>query len=419
MHARPVLAVLTSNLLLGLWAPGQNPRDGSTWKRVAIVNRLIESRFEKIPGPCGEGHRLGTRIRSFAWAAPKPESTVSTRDYHKAPKVQLLAIGNDIGEVMILWLLSPSEGFSRWDVRVLKIVDFSNSQRRLVSKRGKTSLLSHELHTRMLVNKLTWGQQWQNLNGSTRHWSGTLFIGSGDSTILLPLKLQMLSEGDDRYHIPVVNVGSPSFEANQPLGNPLTENLTQLSQHYPNLWNQVQDLRRLYSLQHALADDVDIAVWSVANHPVNVQHAVTCVSYHPSCMLEYTSSQSGICFVVVDEDGESAQNAGADRGDVQRQVKNCMDAYNRFHNINPDIIPNESDDGWSRRIYLTVLAAAKLQDDSLEKLRERVIEACSVCNEKNIQFNDLDKARCEKGHEFSRLITRLRNMLSVECPQLT
>ncbi|KAI5290111.1 hypothetical protein KEM52_000565, partial [Ascosphaera acerosa] len=66
---RPVLAVLTSNLLLSLWAA----EDGNArWRRLVVVNRLLRKHFAPLMG----GDRLllqrRQRVRCFAWAPRQP-----------------------------------------------------------------------------------------------------------------------------------------------------------------------------------------------------------------------------------------------------------------------------------------------------------------------------------------------------------
>jgi hypothetical protein len=118
-HLRSGLALLTSNLVLSIWAatdlPPQNP---SSWKRVLVINRALQSYFTSLnPGDVrkeGYAHseRLKRlqRIRSFAWApAAILRADASARRNGVSPRqgTHFLAIANDENEIIILQVASP------------------------------------------------------------------------------------------------------------------------------------------------------------------------------------------------------------------------------------------------------------------------------------------------------------------------
>lgn len=61
IHKRSALAVLTSNNILSLWAPGSDPTRSESWERVLIINEHHRPNSSATLRP-------ESRIRAFAWA---------------------------------------------------------------------------------------------------------------------------------------------------------------------------------------------------------------------------------------------------------------------------------------------------------------------------------------------------------------
>ena len=99
-HGRPVLAVLTSNGLLSLWASTTDPRESDSWERVLVINKSNKApaRNPKLAFP---------RIRSMAWSWPlKPIK--DDHNHHQSSWVtHILAIGLDDGSLHVLKITSP------------------------------------------------------------------------------------------------------------------------------------------------------------------------------------------------------------------------------------------------------------------------------------------------------------------------
>ncbi|KAI5310462.1 hypothetical protein KEM55_006833 [Ascosphaera atra] len=97
LFRRPVLAVLTSNLLLSLWAS----QDGSTdWQRILIVNHALRDYFSVLPvDDTGILHRR-QRVRSFAWSPPCKNGQCAQDRWGAF----FLGIYNDEHEVVVLRL---------------------------------------------------------------------------------------------------------------------------------------------------------------------------------------------------------------------------------------------------------------------------------------------------------------------------
>ncbi|KAF2402626.1 hypothetical protein EJ06DRAFT_580839 [Trichodelitschia bisporula] len=118
-HARSALAVHTERLVLALYAAEGRPTEVGGWKRVLVVNRVLERFFEGVyPGlPRDEnGDRAplikrAQRVRSFAWSPCVPARWAE--ECGVASAVQFLAVGNDAAEVVVLQVRSPCNSAER------------------------------------------------------------------------------------------------------------------------------------------------------------------------------------------------------------------------------------------------------------------------------------------------------------------
>ncbi|OCK79605.1 hypothetical protein K432DRAFT_329816 [Lepidopterella palustris CBS 459.81] len=127
-HRRCALAILTSNLLLSIWEADSNPRKTTSWKRVLIVNHVLDRYFAGIENDDAEteweeNQRLRQSVRAFSWSPPtsdsRPASTIGTRLSWGAP---LIALSNDNNEIVVLTIQSPYEPFSshtEWSAKVI------------------------------------------------------------------------------------------------------------------------------------------------------------------------------------------------------------------------------------------------------------------------------------------------------------
>lgn len=99
-HGRPILAVLTSNGLLSLWASTTDPRESHSWERVVVINKSNKApaRNPKLTFP---------QIRSMAWSWPL-KTTKDGHNHHRSSWItHILAIGLDDGSLHILKIVSP------------------------------------------------------------------------------------------------------------------------------------------------------------------------------------------------------------------------------------------------------------------------------------------------------------------------
>lgn len=133
MHRRPVLAVLTSNLLLSFWVSASGTSAHSSWQRVLVLNNSIENSYKhmclskQIMEPTA-GFQRKTRVRSMAWAPQVQRSAERTNSLSLESRLRnafLLAVANDDCEVLFLLISSPYTPHSAsWDSRIVKILRF-------------------------------------------------------------------------------------------------------------------------------------------------------------------------------------------------------------------------------------------------------------------------------------------------------
>lgn len=132
-HKRPILAVLTSNLVLSFWGSASNPVDTASWQRVLIVNNAIRRSWEKrnlSKNPLSEKSiRRKVRIRGSAWAPNVRRCLESYDPQAKARhEVFLLAVANDDADILILLISSPYIDHSNsWDAKIVKIIGFGDN----------------------------------------------------------------------------------------------------------------------------------------------------------------------------------------------------------------------------------------------------------------------------------------------------
>jgi Transcription factor IIIC subunit delta N-term len=138
-HDRSVLSVLTSNLVLALWAtsPDSSPT-APTLKRSLLFNHSLESLYwslnpqEKKPsnGERSEDLKRFQRIRSFCWAPIVPINTYNTTDIPF-----WVALANDDAQILIANVRSPftipSANDKGWDAPIVSHFDIKKETQSL------------------------------------------------------------------------------------------------------------------------------------------------------------------------------------------------------------------------------------------------------------------------------------------------
>lgn len=133
MHRRPVLTVLTSNLLLSFWVPASGTSANSRWQRVLVLNNSIKKSYKQmclskqIMKPPA-GFQRKTRVRSMAWAPQahrSAEKLNSLSTESRSRSAFLLAVATDDCDVLFLLISSPYTPHSTsWDSKIVKILQF-------------------------------------------------------------------------------------------------------------------------------------------------------------------------------------------------------------------------------------------------------------------------------------------------------
>lgn len=174
-HRRSLLAVLTTNLVLSIWASTKDQKDPRSWERVMIVNNTAREYFERIQqhaGPegskSGETSRLRARIRAFSWskACLMDGTKRDSQRYHKWG-LSVLAVANDNNEIVLLHFFT-SDGLiethtKQWHAEVLGHFRGPASSGTLPFL-APSSLLAVALNRRPFVSELSWSP-WIATNG--------------------------------------------------------------------------------------------------------------------------------------------------------------------------------------------------------------------------------------------------------------
>jgi hypothetical protein len=174
-HRRSLLAVLTTNLVLSIWASTKDPKDSRSWERVKIVNNTIREYFERVQQRKGleaneaeELTRLRTRIRAISWSKVCfIDGTERVSQRYQKWGFSVLAVANDNNEIVLLHF-STSDGLiqthtKNWHAEVLGHFDGPANSGTLPFV-ASSSLLAVALNRRPFVSELSWSP-WTATNG--------------------------------------------------------------------------------------------------------------------------------------------------------------------------------------------------------------------------------------------------------------
>lgn len=174
-HRRSLLAVLTTNLVLSIWASTKDPKDSRSWERVKIVNNTIREYFERVQQHEGleaneaeELTRLRTRIRAISWSKTCLIDGTQ-RDSRRLQKwgLSVLAVANDNNEIVLLHFFTSDSSIQtqtkNWQAEVLGHFRGPASSATLPFL-ASSSLLAVALNKRPFVSELSWSP-WTATNG--------------------------------------------------------------------------------------------------------------------------------------------------------------------------------------------------------------------------------------------------------------
>lgn len=135
-HRRSVLAVLTSNLVVSLWASTSDPTVNENWQRILILHNAVQKSWERrslskhLTMPTGSSLARKLRVRSMAWAPQirrRPEKSGNPVETRWG--AFLLAVANEDGEIIILLTSSPyTTKSTAWDCKIVKSFFLSENE---------------------------------------------------------------------------------------------------------------------------------------------------------------------------------------------------------------------------------------------------------------------------------------------------
>jgi Transcription factor IIIC subunit delta N-term len=158
---RSALSILTSNLVLSIWARGSRSSSANL-QRAVIVNHALASHYKKlnpngkgdpVNGQRSDGLKRFQRIRSFVWAPSLDLDSGSSAD-----RPSLIAVANDEAKVFVLNVNSPFTSLPstgrHWSTSIILAFDAIDG---FESKRP-TTLWTFEdyISNPCFVNHLTW-----------------------------------------------------------------------------------------------------------------------------------------------------------------------------------------------------------------------------------------------------------------------
>ena len=267
-HDRCALAVLTTNLVLSIWVPGPDPSDVVSWKRVLLVNNVLEESLQnqedqqslnEAPGP---SRNLRKRIRAAAWAPNLSPSDISER-----PNTAngILAVLVDSLEVVFVAIRSSYDG--------------------TITKVHPEPLRSHALDDSKDLNidgtleKLSW-EPWSL---ESRGYNGVLKCTRRSVQHTLYIHAQDTSEEHPTLRVLDVHceIATGSIAGWTHLPPQVPPNIRQA------LESSITRHKQRFSAEHTLWGKVTTKIWGMAKY--QSFHAL-CITLHPTEHIEYYST---------------------------------------------------------------------------------------------------------------------------------
>lgn len=121
-HDRCILGILTANGLYSLWDANGDLSFNTSWKRIRVLNRLLELYFASQDPECSVVSAGRYRIRAAAWAKRSKPSD-QQNSFHKGFGLALL---NDKGEIIFLTIdHAENKQPSQASYRVVHVLDLN------------------------------------------------------------------------------------------------------------------------------------------------------------------------------------------------------------------------------------------------------------------------------------------------------
>ncbi|KAL8775553.1 MAG: hypothetical protein Q9209_000049 [Squamulea sp. 1 TL-2023] len=289
-HKRFALAILTTNYRVSLWASDSDLTSASTWRRVLVVNKSLQTPV--VDQSLVENHeRRLARIRSMSWAPGKiglgaqTSSSSISGEASTAYPVQYLAVTNDAGGVVILDVRSPWLHHGHmWEAQVTHYVDwkdllpYSLSHIAVINNQYEIELLSYqpsekvEDNTQILSKTFTLVDEWDAI-------SGLAFVSIAGEVVL---HASSFLSGSFAYRI------LPEHGAN-------TKDAKLNETHWSALHDQATTLQKDFDRHHDLGGLSHVKTWGLASWG---PYVASCITMHPSDMIEYSMTSEHRCHVL-------------------------------------------------------------------------------------------------------------------------
>ena len=279
-HRRSVLAVLTSNLILALWASDSDPADPDSWKRVLIINKALFS-----------GSRLRQRIRSMAWAPTNPQHVDRRTPFSRRRwGIPLIAIADDSNGLYILKISSPFAGQPfAWNVEVLYHDDIPVPNR----TNDRPSLLNRAMNANHFIDRIAFGT-----------WDGDISLVYRTSGITHHASLSVHEDPPSRVQLQDVSDNGD-----------LVVSLSKACHGDSNMYSQIPVTpliksrmtteKEAFGLVQKIGSHVVLRTWGLASFNNLVAASIT---LHPAKTIEYTAPFEGNATILFD-DGNEYSNA--------------------------------------------------------------------------------------------------------------
>ncbi|KIW24140.1 uncharacterized protein PV07_09872 [Cladophialophora immunda] len=421
IYRRSVLAILTSNLILSLWE--SSGRLG-VWQRTAIVNQYLPI---QPSGDETDNSRLQRRVRAFRWLPPLLPSEESGWG------CQFLAVADDDFTVSFFQLWKANGAvYGRWSYKLCaqyKIPGLRQFDASAMKKFGLQTILAQSSPISSLETS-----KWRFEDGPSRH-SGTAAVdvkvsfGQCSEAKYLSLHVKWMDGSNDKTRREMAFSVTPLKSASSFLS---LEMPTQ-----SQFDSVIQKPRSDFDRNFGLGGRLRVNYWGTAFSPDHTI-AAACITLHPSDMIEYgapSSQRTTVVFMRIREPPMS-DYIPDHPSEVQKRilefvrdsplglVKTDLDKHivrTAAALIKLDFKTSSSLTRWADDMLDLLPTSASRQDSSGTDQRQAsnntnliataepggetsvlADEVCDLCGD-TIPFSaDPGRARCNRGHQFSR-----------------
>ena len=405
LHKRSVLAVLTSNLILSIWETNGKP---GLWQRTGIVNPHLATVPDRE-----DFMRQRIRVRAFTWLPSLPNpSAVRTWGRH------ILAVADDDYTVSFFEVKKSADAaLGHWAFMFLTQYRFADLEQPSPKVANRQTLRAN-LTSSAPISALETGA-WQSEQTSATLCIRVGFGQCGESRSLLVHVRFTTTQPAQEDHDFALSVTSSTTCSDHALLSPPPGELFE---------SVVSNARSKFDHEHGLGGRVRVSQWGTAWSPGQTA-AVTCVSLHPSNMIEHgmPPQQHILVLFVRTEERPLFENVVENPFKVQERIFESMVDTSEglvlresdfsvlrnaaaimklnFHFSNEMI---NSVDSWMKQYRETGSgdSADQQQEETEEYVavekQQNTAEVCALCDLPIPFASDLRRARCTSGHLLTR-----------------